>query len=377
MDFSPGMKVDVDVRFLDRYLHFCSAGGIATYSNRKPSKGRNCSMKHLWTKIAIGLSVCLLLLIITNGTLAEEKKVIEEKIALVNGKPIDKAAYDWEMKKISMKYEQSGKKLSDTEKERYEAEVLDQLITIEVLFQESEKKGIKVDPKKVEQQFDMLLKRYPDKEKFDEFLKQWGVTEERIKVQIRRNTAIQELIKTSVADKIKVDGKDAKKFYNDNPERFKSPEEIKTSHIMIKLDPKKASNAKKKNAKKRLERVKGRLEKGEDFGVLAKEISEGPSSKTGGDLGFISRGQMVKPFEDAAFALKTGEVSDIIETQFGYHLIKVFEKKAAKMRTFEEVKDRLTNQLKQHKTQEKAIAYIQDLKNSAEIERKDSASNLN
>jgi peptidyl-prolyl cis-trans isomerase C len=334
-------------------------------------------MKHLGTKMAIGLSVCLLSLIMANSTTAEEKKAAEEKIALVNGEPIDKAAYDWEMKKISMRYEQSGKKLSDKEKKRYEANILDKLITIEVLYQESEKKGIKVDPKKVEQQFDMLLKRYPDKEKFNEFLHQWGVTEEKIKVEIKRSTAIQELIETNVADKVEVDGKDVKKFYDDNPEKFKSPEEIKTSHILIKLDPKKANKTKKTKAKKKLEAVKERLIKGEEFGKLAKEISEGPSNKTGGDLGFISRGQMVKPFEDAAFALKKGEVSDIIETQFGYHLIKVFEKKPAKMRTFEEVKDRLANQLKQQKAQEEAIAYIQELKNSAKIERNNSTSHLN
>ena len=334
-------------------------------------------MKHLWTKIAIGLTFCLSLLIIANGTLAEEKKAAEEKIALVNGRPIDKAAYDWAMKKLSMRYEQSGKKLSDKEKKRYEAEVLDQLITTEVLYQESEKKGIKVDPKKVEQQFDMLLKRYPDKEKFNEFLDQWDITEEKIKAEIKRGTAIRELIKTNVADKVKVDGKDVKKIYDDNPEKFKSPEEIKTSHILIKLDPKKASKAKKEDAKKKLEVVKERLTKGEDFGKLAKEISEGPSSKSSGDLGFISRGQMVKSFEDAAFALNVGEVSDIVETQFGYHLIKVFEKKPAKMLTFEEIKGRLANQLEQQKAQQEIRAYIQELKNSAKIERKDSTTHLN
>jgi peptidyl-prolyl cis-trans isomerase C len=333
-------------------------------------------MKHLSKKLAIGLAACLLSLVIFNGALAEEK-VTEGDIALVNGKPIDKTAYDWELKKIRMRYEQAGKKLSDKDKKRHEANVLDRLITMEVLYQESEKKGIEVDPKKVEQQYDMLLKRYPDKEKFNEFLQQWDVTEEKIKAEIKRGTAIQELIKTNVADKIEVDDKDVKKFYNENPEKFKSPEEIKTSHILIKFDPEKASDAKKAAAKKKLEAVKERLAKGEDFGALAKEVSEGPSNKTGGDLGFVSRGQMVKPFEDAVFAMKAGEVSDIVETQFGYHLIKVFEKRPAKKLTFEEIKDRLSDQLKQQKAQEEAIAYIKELKSAAKIEKKDPDSHLN
>jgi peptidyl-prolyl cis-trans isomerase C len=334
-------------------------------------------MKHLVIKTAVGITACLVLLIWINGTYAEEKKVTKEDIALVNGKPIDKADYDWEMKKLNMRYQQTGKKLSDEEKRKYEANVLDNLITIEVLYQESEKKGIKVDPKRVEQQYDMLVKRYPDKEKFKEFLAQWDISEDKIKKNIKRHTAIQELIKTNVTDKVKVDNKDVKKFYDANPEKFKSPEEIKASHILIKLDPNKASDTEKVAAKKKLNTVKDRLAKGEDFGKLAKEVSEGPSNKTGGDLGYFSRGQMVKPFEEAAFALKKGEVSDIVETQFGYHLIKVFDKKPAKILTFKEVKDRLASQLKQQEAQQKAIAYIEKLKSSAKIEKNDSISQVN
>ena len=334
-------------------------------------------MKHLLIKTAIGITACLVLLIWINRTFAEEKKVTKEDIAFVNGKPIDKADYDWEMKKLNMRYQQTGKQLPDEEKRKYKANVLDNLITIEVLYQESEKKGIKVDPKRVEQQFDMLVKRYPDKDKFKEFLTQWDISEDKIKKNIKRHTAIQELIKTSVTDKIKVNNKDVKKFYDDNPEKFKSPEEIKASHILIKLDPKKANDAKKAAAKKKLDAVKDRLAKGENFGKLAKEVSQGPSNKTGGDLGYFSRGQMVKPFEEAAFALKKGEVSDIVETQFGYHLIKVFDKKPAKMLTFKEVKDRLADQLKQQEAQQKAIAYIEKLKSSAKIERNDTISQVN
>jgi peptidyl-prolyl cis-trans isomerase C len=334
-------------------------------------------MKHLVIKTAIGITACLFLLVWVNGTFAEEKKMTKEDIALVNGKPIDKEDYDWEMKKLNMRYQQTGSKLSTEEKKKYETHVLDNLITIEVLYQESEKKGIKVDPERVEQQYDMLVKRYPDKAKFKEFLTQWDISEDKIKKNIKRHTAIQELIKTSVTDKIKINNNDVKKFYDANPEKFKSPEEIKAGHILIKLDPKKASDAEKAAAKKKLNAVKDRLAKGEDFGKLAKEVSEGPSNKTGGDLGYFSKGQMVKPFEDAAFALKKGQVSDIVETQFGYHLIKVFDKKPAKMLTFNEVKDRLTEQLKQQKAQQKAVAYIEKLKSSAKIERNDTSTQVN
>ncbi|MGD9210271.1 MAG: peptidylprolyl isomerase [Desulfobacteraceae bacterium] len=329
-------------------------------------------MKHFTIKTIIGIALCFFLFAAVNGVWAEEKEATEanvEKI-MVNGKPIDKAAYNREMKKLEIRSERSGNKLSDEDRKKYEADVVDRLITLELLYQESEKKGIKIDSKKVDEQYNMFIKRYPDEKKFKEFLDRWDVTEENIKFEIKRTTAIQELIKTDVTDKVTVADKDVKKYYEDNPDKFKAPEEIKASHILIKVDPKKADDAKKNEAKKKLEGIKKRLSEGEDFAKVAKEVSEGPSNKTGGDLGYITRGKMVKPFEDAAFALNKGEVSDIVETQFGYHLIKVFEKKPEKTLEFKEVKDNLTNQLKQQKAQKEIMAYIEKLKGSAKIENK-------
>lgn len=329
-------------------------------------------MRHYLKIVAVGLTVCFFLITVTNIALAEEAKkgdAGEQGSVLVNGKPIDKVAYDREMKKLNKRYEKTGKKLSPEERKKFENAVMEDLITREVLYQESEKKEIKVDPKEVDEQFDMLKKRYPDETKFKELLEEWSFTEKEIKSEIERRLAVQKLIKANVTDKIEVSDEEAKKFYDENPERFKSPEEVKASHILIKLDPKKADDAKKAEAKKKLEGVKERLKKGEDFAELAKEISEGPSSKNGGDLGFFGKGQMVKPFEEVAFALEVGKVSDIVETQFGYHLIKVSEKKPEKKIEYETVKDNLANQLKQQQAQKEAMAYVKKLRESAKIER--------
>lgn len=334
-------------------------------------------MEKLQTKIVIALTAFVFLCVMITGAMAEEKGAIKGGIATVNGKPIAQKDYDREMKKINMRYEKTGQQIPAEEKKKIESAIVDDLITREVLFQESEKQGIKVDGKEVDQQYNMILERYPDKKKFQELLTQWNFTEDEIKSEIERSTAVQKLIKTTVADKITVADNDIKKFYDDNPEKFKSPEEVKASHILVKFDPKTADKAQKEAAKKKIEAVKERLKKGEDFAAVAKEISDCPSKKNGGDLGFITKGQMVKPFEDATFALKKDEMSDIVETQFGYHIIKVFDKKPAKVVEFKEVKDRLAEQLKQQKTQEQAVAYIQKLRGSAKIERKDGASQPN
>jgi peptidyl-prolyl cis-trans isomerase C len=109
--------------------------------------------------------------------------------------------------------------------------------------------------------------------------------------------------------------------------------------------------------------VKERLKKGEDFATVAKEKSKDPSAE-GGDLGFFSRGQMLKPFEDAAFALKEGEISDPVQTQFGWHIIKVEEKRTRPLPTFDQVKDTIISQL----SAQKAKQTIKELHDAAKIE---------
>ena len=102
---------------------------------------------------------------------------------------------------------------------------------------------------------------------------------------------------------------------------------------------------------------------------MAKEYSEGPSNVKGGDLGYFRRGQMVKPFEEAALALKPNEVSDIVETRFGYHLIKVYEIKPEQTLAYADVQDRITQRLKQEKIEKDAAQYLDELKKDAKLEK--------
>jgi peptidyl-prolyl cis-trans isomerase C len=143
---------------------------------------------------------------------------------------------------------------------------------------------------------------------------------------------------------------DAKKIYDTKIAGMKPEEEIHARHILV------ATEAEAKE-------VKERLMKGEDFATVAKEKSKDPSAE-GGDLGFFSRGQMLKPFEDAAFALKVGEISDPVQTQFGWHIIKVEEKRTRPLPTFDQVKDTIISQL----TSQKAKDTLKQLHDTAKIE---------
>ena len=112
-----------------------------------------------------------------------------------------------------------------------------------------------------------------------------------------------------------------------------------------------------------------KYEAGEDFTTLATTYSEGPSNIQGGNLGYFQRGQMVKPFEDAAFALAPGEVSNIVETRFGYHLIKVTGRQSETTIAYDAIKDRLQKYLKEQKVQEQVNTYIEEAKGKAEVEK--------
>jgi peptidyl-prolyl cis-trans isomerase C len=134
------------------------------------------------------------------------------------------------------------------------------------------------------------------------------------------------------------------------------------------VDPK-ADSAKKEEARKKIESVQEKLKAGGDFAALAKELSDCPSKEKGGDLGYFGKGQMVKPFEDAALALKPGETSGIVETQFGYHIIKLVEIKTEGIMPYTEVKDQLTQYLKQEKVKAGLDSYLAGLEKMSKIEK--------
>ncbi|MBW1734492.1 MAG: SurA N-terminal domain-containing protein [Deltaproteobacteria bacterium] len=138
--------------------------------------------------------------------------------------------------------------------------------------------------------------------------------------------------------------KEVLSFYEYNREEYVEPKQVKARHILFKLGQGAKKEAEEK-ARKRAEEVLAKARKGEDFAELARKYSEGPTKGKGGDLGFFKEGQMVPPFEKAAFKLKKGEISDIVKTRFGYHIIKVEEIKEARTKTIEDVRNEIVESL--------------------------------
>ncbi|MFH1136018.1 MAG: SurA N-terminal domain-containing protein [Pseudomonadota bacterium] len=154
-------------------------------------------------------------------------------------------------------------------------------------------------------------------------------------------------------DQVAVDNEEMVEYHELNLQNYEEPEQVKARHILFRLDPG-ASPEDEAKAKAKAEEVLAKAREGADFGALAQENSEDPTSSAGGDLGWFGRDQMVKPFSEAAFALKKGEISEPVRSEFGYHIIMLDDRRAARTRPFEEVKDEIRKKLAGEKAVEAA-----------------------
>ncbi len=172
----------------------------------------------------------------------------------------------------------------------------------------------------------------------------------------------QEFMRENVESKVKVTDKEVKDYYEKHKKEFTQPAQVRARHILVKV-PADADKKAWEEAKKKAETIRAKALKGEDFSKLAKEYSEDPGSKNrGGDLGYFSKGRMVPEFEKAAFALKKGQISQPVKTTFGYHIIKLEDKKPSKQQAFKDVQQKIRQQLtreKQRKIREEIVAKLE------------------
>ena len=318
--------------------------------------------KGVWIR---GIAIAIVLTAVGwQASAADKKQPSADKIAVVNGEVITRSEFDRAVGFARQRAMQTGQPLDDAQlKER----ILKQLVGSELLYQESKKEGIKVDQKAVDERLEQWKKRFPNEEEYKKALSSSNLSVPQMKEDIKRGMTIEKLIVTRFVDKTTVPEKEIKAYYDSNSNLFKQPEQVRASHILIKVEPK-AKESEKEDALKKIKEVQKKQKKGDDFAKLAKEYSQGPSNAKGGDLGFFKRGQMVPAFEEVAFKLNPGEVSDIVNTRFGYHLIKVVDKKPASTVPYEEIKERLGQYLKQEEVQKEVRQLVDKLRKEAKVE---------
>ena len=291
------------------------------------------------------------------------------KVATVNGTTISQEKFDTALSYQKEIYTLNGVTISDDQLPELKYQLLESLIGNELLFQDSQKNGITVDEKEINESYETQKKKakFTTDAEFEAALKQSNKTLASFKAEIKQGLAINHLIEKKFSNSTAVSDSEAKKYYDAYPSYFEQTAKVRASHIVI-LVGSDADQAKKDDARKKIEQVKTRLKAGEDFAAVAKDVSDDTGTKAdGGDLGYFSKGQMKQAIEDAAFALKKGETSDIVTTDVGYHVIKVTDKTDAKKLTFEEAKNDIITNLKSTKVNSAVNKYITVLRNKATV----------
>ena len=208
-------------------------------------------------------------------------------------------------------------------------------------------------------------------EDFKKTIEKNGKSFDELRRQVRKNLGYDKLMEAELQGKTNITEADVKKYYSENEKQFEVPEQVRASHILIEpemTDPDVDPNEAKAQAKAKAQKLLEQIRAGADFAELAKAHSaDSGSAPNGGDLDFFARGEMEAPFDKVAFELKVGQVSDVVETRYGYHIIKVTDRKAASVTAFEQAKDDIMNALIQKNRAELARKYIESLKEKAKI----------
>ena len=299
------------------------------------------------------------------AAVVEKAAPLPDPVARVNGVGIPAA--DFQKALNAFNKSPSAAQVPPGKEKEVQQFLLNQMLGGELMYQVAQKTPVKDQDKKIADALAKLKTRFKTEDDFKKGLQEQGMAEKDLRELIRRNVIIENYIEQEIVPKQQVTDAEVKAFYDKNPETFTQSEQVRASHILITVDAK-ATDAEKKKAKEKIEALLKQVKTGADFSKLAQENSGCPSSKQGGDLGYFGKGQMVKSFEEAAWSLKPGEVSGVVETQFGYHIIKVSEKKAASKISFDEVKAKIADNLKRKKIGDAINATLEDAKKKAKIE---------
>lgn len=230
---------------------------------------------------------------------------------------------------------------------------LDSIINYKIIDLELEKNKLTVTDEEVEKELKKIIEDAGGREAFDQMLAYYSYTEEDFKKDIRSNTGIRKLIEPN----IKVTEEEMKKFFEENKASFDQQEQVKASHILV-------------DDEETAKEIKSKLDKGEDFAKLAKEYSKDTGTKEeGGDLGYFTKDSMLKEFADVAFALEVNKISGPVKSQYGYHIIKVVDKKAAVEATYEDNKDKVKETITEQKIAAEAETWFKNKKEEYKIEK--------
>ncbi len=324
-------------------------------------------MKNITFRI---LAVIMLMILVLSGCESANKDIV----AKVNGADITKEDFEKTSLKVGKEYEMIfGEDVWNSEvdggqifKDVFKQEILNVMISQELVSQQAKKEGIVVTEQEISNEVKSFMEYIGKMPNYLEFLQENNIDDEFLKSHFKQNL-IFEKYRNKIMSETEIEESKLKQYYDAHLDEYKK-EEIKASHILIStLNAMKEPISEEEAAKKESEAkaLLKRLKSGEDFEKLAKEYSEDEASAVnGGDLGYFAKGVMVPEFEEAAFKLKKGEISDIVKSSFGYHIIKLYDKKE-EVSSFEEERENILGTMRYEIYNQK----MEELQSEAKIER--------
>ena len=290
---------------------------------------------------------------------------LPDVVARVNGQTISRDDLQQALGELEAR---AGQSLPAEQRDRVVRGVLDQLIAYRLLAQESASRKVAVPDADVDARIAQIRSQFPSEQQFTQTLTQRKLTIEGLRVDIREGMQIDRMIDAEVATRTNVTAEQVSDFYTKNPSEFQQAERVRASHILIRV-PEGGDAAAKEQARTKAAEILREVKAGRDFAALAKEHSQDPgSAPSGGELGAFERGQMVGPFEEAAFSLPAGQTSELVETQFGFHIIKVVEKQTARAIPLDEVRKQVEQYLQGQNKERETQVFIDALKAKGKVE---------
>lgn len=290
-------------------------------------------------------------------------------LASVNGVKLTIADADKQLAPMMAKM--GGDPRMASMKGRFYQQVVDRFVIRTVLATATDEQKIVVTPADVDEAVNMITNRLPAGLTLAEALARDGMTTDQFRSNLTSELRIKNFVESKVPTNIVVSEQEVAAFYATEKERMAVPESVSARHILLKVE-KGDSDKVRAEKKAKADALQKQLVAGADFAALARANSDCPSKERGGDLGSFSRGQMVKPFEDAAFSQATNAIGPVVETDFGYHIIQVTGHQAAGTTSLEEAKPRLIEHLKQKQQMAAFDALMETLKSKATITYDDS-----
>ena len=245
-------------------------------------------------------------------------------------------------------------------------EVVDQLIVQELLWQEAKRRNFIVEDEFVDTRLQEMKNGFDTEQAFRFKIQAGGFTEETYREDIRQQVSVQRMISQGIAPGISISDEEVEIFYEANMDQMQRPVAVHARHILIK--PESAKPEAQQAAKNEAGEILAEIRAGADFVELATERSQAPSAPQGGDLGYFGPGQMVEPFEKAAFVLQPGETSDVVQTQFGYHIIRVEDRRGGELLEIDEVSDKIGAYLGRVKLQSEVEVLVTTLRDEGDVE---------